>query len=211
MTVIRLAPSEIRFSQDSISNSFGDSTNHADKYIGGTLDEIVRDPHTADLIPNISVFKMGGKWVTSDNKRLWVFKKAEELGILSSIEVSVTYGIDYSKLTRSGGGRYVRIHWNNPGGHLWRSLQRKNEEQKIKEQREREQQMEIERQRRIMEQRWERERQRREREQQMEIERQQRVRTQMEKDRRLRVIIKISWMIAVVIVVLSFLYWAIIR
>ena len=56
MVVINLAPSEIRYSQDSISNSFGDSTHHACQYIGETLDEMVRDPDTANLIPNISVF-----------------------------------------------------------------------------------------------------------------------------------------------------------
>jgi hypothetical protein len=87
MVVINLAPSEIRYSQDSISNSFGDSTHHAGQYIGETLDEIVRDPDTANLIPNISVFKIGGKWFTLDNRRLWVFKKAEELDILSYIDV----------------------------------------------------------------------------------------------------------------------------
>jgi len=73
MNVNKLAPSEIRFSQDSISNSFGDSTYHAGQYIGETLDEIVRDPYTADLIPIISVFNIGGKWFTPDNRRLWVF------------------------------------------------------------------------------------------------------------------------------------------
>jgi hypothetical protein len=89
MVVINLAPSEIRYSQDSISNSFGDSTHHAGQYIGETLDEIVRDPDTVDLIPNISVFKKGvkKKWFTSDNRRLWVFKKAEKLGIISYIDV----------------------------------------------------------------------------------------------------------------------------
>jgi len=117
MDVIKLAPSEIRFSQDSISNSFGDSTNHAGQYIGETLDEIVRDPDTADLIPNISVFNIDGTWITSNNRRLWVFQKAEELGIVRSIDVSVKHGIYYAKFTTSD-ERYVRIRGNNPGGHL---------------------------------------------------------------------------------------------
>jgi hypothetical protein len=107
---VRLAPSEIRFSQDYISNTFGDSTNHAGQYIGETLDEIVRDPDTANRIPNISVFNIGGIWFTSDNRRLWVFQKAEKLRILSYIEVYNTF---------TGDGRYVRVRGNNPGGHLW--------------------------------------------------------------------------------------------
>jgi hypothetical protein len=95
MGVNMLAPSQIRYSQDSISNTFGDNTDHAGQYIGETLDEIVRNPDTADRIPNISVFNIDGTWITSDNRRLWVFKKAEELGILSSIEVYVTSDISY--------------------------------------------------------------------------------------------------------------------
>ena len=70
----KLAPSEIRYSQDSISNTFRSGQN-----IGETLDEIVSDPDTANRIPKISVFNKDDKWFTSDNRRLWVFKKAEEI------------------------------------------------------------------------------------------------------------------------------------
>ena len=119
MGVFKLAPSVIRFSQDSISNTFCDNTYHAGQYIGETLDEIVRDPYTVDVIPNISVFNKDGKWFTSDNRRLWVFKKAEELGILSSIYVYVTFEIDYYKFTTTSNGRCIRVRRNNPGGHLW--------------------------------------------------------------------------------------------
>ena len=70
----KLAPSEIRYSQDSISNTFRSGQN-----IGETLDEIVSDPDTANRIPKISVFNKDDTWFTSDNRRLWVFKKAEEI------------------------------------------------------------------------------------------------------------------------------------
>ena len=149
MVVINLAPSEIRYSQDSISNSFGDSTHHAGQYIGETLDEIVRDPDTANLIPNISVFKIDGKWFTLDNRRLWVFKKAEELDILSYIDVYVTYDLYCSKFTTTSNGKYVFIRGNNPGGYLWQSLRRKMIEKQA-----RKQQMEIERQRRMNTKKW---------------------------------------------------------
>ena len=200
MDVINLAPSVIRYSQDSISNTFGDSTNHAGQYIGETLDEIVSNPDTADLIPYISVFNKDDKWFTSDNRRLWVFKKAEERGIVRSIDVYVTYGIDDSKFTTTSDGKYVRVRRNNPGGHLWQSLprkiekqareerrgevkkQREGEKERERQRREREQQRERERQQRETEQQRERERQRRKKEQDMEIERQRREREQMKID-----------------------------
>ena len=177
MGVIELTPSEIRYSQDSISNTFRARTSHAGQYIGETLDEIVRDPDTVDLIPNISVFKKGvkKKWFTLDNRRLWVFKKAEKLGIISYIDVYVTYDIDYSKFTTTSNGKYVFIRGNNPGGYLWQSLRRKMIEKQARKQA-RKQQKEIERQRRVREQEMEIEWQRRVREQEMEIERQRRVR-----------------------------------
>ena len=184
MGVIELTPSEIRYSQDSISNTFRARTSHAGQYIGETLDEIVRDPDTVDLIPNISVFKKGvkKKWFTLDNRRLWVFKKAEKLGIISYIDVYVTYGIEDSKFTTTSNGKYVFIRGNNPGGYLWQSLRRKMIGKQA-----RKQQMEIERQQR-------------KREQQMEKERQRRMNTK-------KWITKAS-LICLAIVVLLFLYWA---
>ena len=230
MGVIKLAPSEIRFSQDSISNSFRASTDHAGQYIGETLDEIVRNPDTADRIPNISVFNIDGTWITSDNRRLWVFKKAEELGIVCFIDVSVKHRIYYAKFTTTSDGRYVRVRGNNPGGHLWQSLQRQMIEKQAREQREQgqRQQIEIERQRRVREREMEIEWQRRAREREMEIERQRRVREremeieweremeierqrrvrerEMEIERQRRVTIR-NWII-IIAVLLLFLYWA---
>ena len=176
MGVIKIAPSEIRFSQDSIYNTFGDNTFHAGQFIGETLDDIVRDPDTVDRIPNISVFNIRGKWFTSDNRRLWVFQKAEELSIVRSIDVSVKHEICYPKFTTTSDGRYVRIHENNPGGHLWQSLQRQMIEKQAREHKRRvmKKQMEIERQQREWEEEMETERQQREWEEEMEAERQQR-------------------------------------
>ena len=211
MVVKKLAPSEIRYSQNSISNRFRADTNGIRQHIGETLDEIVSNPNTANLIPNISVFNKDDKWFTLDNRRLWVFKRAEELGIVRSIDVYVTYGIDDSKFTTTSDGKYVRVRRNNPGGHLWQSLQRKIEKQAREERRgeekkqrerererprrereqerereqqrkEREQEREREQQRKKREQERERERQRREKEQDMEIERQRREREQMKID-----------------------------
>jgi hypothetical protein len=91
------------------------NTNGIRQHIGETLDEIINDKNTVDFIPNISVFKIGVKWFALDNRRLLVFKKAEELGILSSIDVDVTYEIDDSKFTTTCDGRYVHVRRNNCG------------------------------------------------------------------------------------------------
>jgi hypothetical protein len=153
-----------------------------------------------DLIPNISVFKKGvkKKWFTLDNRRLWVFKKAEKLGIISYIDVYVTYGIEDSKFTTTSNGKYVFIRGNNPGGYLWQSLRRKMIEKKARKQA-RQQEIETERQQREREQQMEKEQQHREREQ-LEIERQRRMNTK-------KWITKAS-LICLAIVVLLFLYWA---
>jgi hypothetical protein len=185
MDVNKLAPSEIRYSQDSISNTFRAGTNHTGQYIGETLDEIVSNPDTADLIPNISVFNKDDKWFTLDNRRLWVFKKAQQLNILSSIDVYVTFDIpvDYAKFTTKCDGKRVDIRRINPGGNKWQSLEKNAEEQKrqeVKQQKERKRkpQMEIERKPRVRKPQMEIERKRRVRKPQMEIERKPRVRKQ---------------------------------
>ena len=131
MVVKKLAPSQIRYNQDSISNRFGDNIHHAGQYIGETLDEIIRDPSRANRIHRITVVKKHGKWFTLNNRRLWVFKKAEELGILSSINVNVKKRNKKLKFTTKCDGEYVLIRGGSCYGHLWRSLER----QMIKENR----------------------------------------------------------------------------
>lgn len=117
-----LKPSDIHYSQDSISNTFGKSTIHSDKYIGETLDEVINGTVKVNNIPTISVFIHNKKWFTTDNRRLWVFRKAEELGKLRSIPVNQNLCIVSSKLTSTNGGLSVRVRRNNPGGQTWRRL-----------------------------------------------------------------------------------------
>ncbi|CAG2201990.1 unnamed protein product [Mytilus edulis] len=117
-----LKPSNIHYSQDSISNTFGKSTIHSDRYIGETLDDLINGTINVNNIPNISVFRLNNKWFTTDNRRLWVFRKAEELGILHSIQVYQNLCTVSSKLTTTNGGLTVRVRRNNPGGQTWRRL-----------------------------------------------------------------------------------------
>lgn len=116
MATVKLSPSEIFFSQDSISNCFGSYTPHRNKTIGETLDDIISGKSTLTALPTINVIKKGNKWVTADNRRLWVFKKLQKLGKCHTIDAVVTYFIKPTKCYILSSTR-VR---GNEGGTLWR-------------------------------------------------------------------------------------------
>jgi hypothetical protein len=47
----------------------------------------------------MNVMKMNGEWFTSDNRRLWMFGKAEEIGFLETVKVNVIYYTSNNKFT----------------------------------------------------------------------------------------------------------------
>jgi hypothetical protein len=108
-----LKPSEIFYSQDSIMNRF-----QCGKYIGATLDELCDGGCVIEQIPTISVDQMNGKWVTGDNRRLWVFRHLERLGKCPEDGVPVRYHgyINPSKFTTVNGGASIRVRRGSPGG-----------------------------------------------------------------------------------------------
>lgn len=112
-----LAPSDIYYSQDSISNRFGISTEHAGELIGETLDKILTGACSIQDIKIIQVVCRYGMYITADNRRLWIFKKLEELGECTEIPIRMTHYISSKK---SVTGSTIRIR-GNPGGHLWRT------------------------------------------------------------------------------------------
>lgn len=57
MAVLQLSPSEIFFSQDSISIYFGKSTRHPKTMIGETLDDILSGKCKVTDLPPIKVIK----------------------------------------------------------------------------------------------------------------------------------------------------------
>ncbi|KAK3590389.1 hypothetical protein CHS0354_028498 [Potamilus streckersoni] len=116
-----LKPSEIFYTQDSINNVFTGRHLHSGKYIGTTLDELADGHTTVDLISRISVKYINGKWFTSDNRRLWVFKNFEFLGGCTYIPVIQTTYIDPRKFTTYNGGKSVEIR-RNPGGKWYNRL-----------------------------------------------------------------------------------------
>ncbi|VDI31916.1 Hypothetical predicted protein [Mytilus galloprovincialis] len=120
---MKLRPSEIFFSQDSIANNWGKHTRFNAKFIGDTLDELLTKSISLTDIPNISAVMMYGKFVTCDNRRLWVFRKAEELGFLDYIEFNhvTPRQLNRSKITTRNGGISIRIRGGGPGGKTWRT------------------------------------------------------------------------------------------
>ncbi|CAC5413378.1 unnamed protein product [Mytilus coruscus] len=121
-----LKPSDIFYTQDSISNYFGKSTSHSDTHIGDTLDELINGTADVTSIPRIRVFCLNGKWFTPDNRRLWVFRKAEKHGILHSIpvyEISICE-VDPDKFTSCNEGSSVSVR-GNAGGKAWRRISKK--------------------------------------------------------------------------------------
>lgn len=116
---MELRPSEIRYSQDSIARNFGRSTGHPLRPIGQTLDDILSGRCNVNSIPRISVVYRHGHWFTVDNRRLWVFQKAEERGKCDKILVYETSFIDDEKFTTTNEGRSVQVR-GDPGGNLWR-------------------------------------------------------------------------------------------
>ena len=122
---MELRPSEIFYSQDSIGNKFGEYTPHRKTYIGETLDQLLNGHCNVESIPNISVVERNGKWFTSDNRRLWVFRRAEEIGFLKSIYVNETYYIKDDKFTTKNGGTSIRIRGRGPGGSRWKTWKSK--------------------------------------------------------------------------------------
>lgn len=102
---IKLKPSEIYFSQNRINALF-----RCRRSVGGTLDDIMEGRCNIKDIPMISVMKRDGKWVTADNRRLWVFKHLEKLDKCSNIIAIKTSEIAESKLNSENGGRTVEFY-----------------------------------------------------------------------------------------------------
>ena len=117
--MLRLKPSEIMFSQATINNVFDRKSRHRHNLVGETLDDICEGRCLINNLPTISVMKRDGKWVTSDNRRLWVFRELERLGKCDSITVNETRHIDSRKLNSSNGGVSVGFHRGRSPGGRW--------------------------------------------------------------------------------------------
>ena len=112
---IVLRPSDIRYTQSTISNKFSDGT-----LIGNLLDDIVIGRCFVSAIKRIEVKLVDGVWYSADNRRLWVFKQLEFLGHCPLLTVKIVKRIDWAKCTSTNGGIDVLLRGGQPGG-IWYS------------------------------------------------------------------------------------------
>lgn len=84
---MELNPSEIRYAQDSIAETFADHTPLTSTFARLLAGELSSE----DLPPIECLFKDGNWYATSGNRRLYLFKKLKELGRLDKIAVSRVY------------------------------------------------------------------------------------------------------------------------
>ena len=101
---IWLRPSEICYSQCSISSKFADGSN-----IGELLEDILIGRCFVSGIPFITVVKYNDSWITMDNRRLWVFKQLESLDRCEQIQAKVRKKLPPNRLTTKTSGKTIRI------------------------------------------------------------------------------------------------------
>ena len=116
--VVVLRPSDIRYTQSSISNRF---TNGG--LLGELLDDIVVGRCFLTSIKRIEVKLVEGLWFSADNRRLWVFKQLEFLGHCPAVPVKVVKYVPGNKYSTENEGRDVTIRGGEPGGKWFSKIQ----------------------------------------------------------------------------------------
>ena len=111
--VVVLRPSDIRYTQSTISNKFTDGG-----LIGVLLDDVVVGRCFLTSIKRIEVKLVDGVWFSADNRRLWVFKQLEFLGHCPAVQVKVVNYVHSKKCTSENGGLEVTVRGGDPGG-IW--------------------------------------------------------------------------------------------
>jgi hypothetical protein len=110
MPNLSLKPSDILYSQNSISNKFTNGLQ-----IGEVLDDIMEDKLPISKLPTIEVKCIDGSYVSSDNRRLWILKQLERLGRVNEVNVKTTRWMSKQKSARINN---VKIRGIGPGG-IW--------------------------------------------------------------------------------------------
>ncbi|XP_060600281.1 uncharacterized protein LOC132753774 [Ruditapes philippinarum] len=108
---LMLRPSDIYYSQSSISNHFSSPFVQ----IGETLDDLCEGRLSVYDIDSITVTKYNGRWITWDNRRLWVFRQLERLDKCRKIPVVQTTSVPYFRLTSKCDGHDIKVR-GEPGG-----------------------------------------------------------------------------------------------
>lgn len=66
-------------------------------------------------LPTVSVAKIGDRWVTHDNRRLWVFRQLYRLGKCDTVPVNIKGNIPSTKMTSCNKGVEIQVR-GDPGG-----------------------------------------------------------------------------------------------
>ncbi|XP_076825270.1 uncharacterized protein LOC143470867 [Clavelina lepadiformis] len=106
-----LSPLQIRFTQDSIGMYFqdGDEVNDA-------CEKIALEKLSANQFPTIKTFKRDNQLYSLDNRRLYVFRVSEKLGLLEKVEVIFTNRTDHRDVTTENNGCHVTVRNNKKNG-----------------------------------------------------------------------------------------------
>eukprot|EP00928_Gymnodinium_smaydae_P085141 TRINITY_DN6847_c0_g2_i1.p1 TRINITY_DN6847_c0_g2~~TRINITY_DN6847_c0_g2_i1.p1 ORF type:complete len:402 (-),score=43.53 TRINITY_DN6847_c0_g2_i1:131-1336(-) len=103
---ISLSPAKIFFTHDSINKRFS-----CGRFVCRTFEQLLYDEIDIDDIPSMIVTKQDGKyWTFTGNRRLWVFRKLHERGVIDRIDVQVTdQRVPQRRMTTRNGGVSVRV------------------------------------------------------------------------------------------------------
>ena len=81
----RLRPSEVRFTQDSIAGRFQDG-----RYLSLTFEQLLDGVITTDDIEDMEVvYTDENWWALTGNRRLYIYRRLQELGVISTVSVRV--------------------------------------------------------------------------------------------------------------------------
>lgn len=122
MSLLTLAPCDVRFSQDSICRHF--------RGYGGNVNEAIRKIkqgiYTVGQFPRIEVVSRGGAYFTLDNRRLYVFRVLQVEGYLDTITVYETQYTDWyrRKFTTFNEGESIRVRGDVTHTHVLESSQK---------------------------------------------------------------------------------------
>ena len=107
--IIQLRPKEIYFTHSKISDTF----TGCNKKLEETLEELITDISHIKNIPLIRVQTADGKkYISMNNRRLWVFKQLEARGLITEIDVYVEFIKKDSKNAKNDHALEARIAFN---------------------------------------------------------------------------------------------------
>ncbi|XP_033745159.1 uncharacterized protein LOC117330781 [Pecten maximus] len=128
----KLRPSEICFSQKEVYHRFRRRSGHGHCTIGETLDDIVEGRTHMTSLPTICIKheeeemtgetgagQKKGRWITADNRRLWIFRHLERLGRCTEIPFEEVTYINPTKLSSENRGASVEIKGEEEPGGYW--------------------------------------------------------------------------------------------